>query len=112
MRDGELSEQIPPDGDIRALRLTTVGAYAHQHLSTEFQYLDAVAVDTPVADPEIRSELKDVHAIRPRLERVELLISYLDAAWARSDLAPLGFFDWPTCAKAVRAEVKSINSRL
>ncbi len=112
MRDGELSEQIPPDGDIRALRLTTVGAYAHQHLSTEFQYLDAVAVDTPVADPEIRSELKEVHAIRPRLERVELLISYLDAAWARSDLAPLGFFDWPACAKAVCAEVKSIKSRL
>jgi hypothetical protein len=111
-RDGALYEPLPPDGDLRGLRLTTVGAYAHQLLAAEFQYIDVVVVDTPVADPAVRSELADVHSVRQRMERAETFLRYLDTAWEASDLGALGLFDWPRCASAVRVEIAFIAKRL
>jgi hypothetical protein len=111
-REGELAEQVPPDGEIRTLRLTTVGAYAGQHLAAEFEYLDAIAVDTPIADPAIRVQFKSARSIVRRLERADLLLGYLDACWDTSDLTDLGLFDWPTFADAVRVQMEGIRKRL
>jgi hypothetical protein len=111
-RDGELVEQIPPEGDVRSLRLTTIGAYAHQLLPSEFDYMDAIVVDTPVTDPEVRSQLAAVHAVRPRLERLEAFLAYLDAAWEVSGLADSGLFDWTTSSAAVRSRAATVRSHL
>jgi len=110
--DGDLAEQLPPDGEARAVRLTTAGAYAHQQLASAFQYLDAVVIDTPVGDAQVRAKLGIVHAVRPRLERARHFIDYLDEAWVTADCASTGLFDWPTCASALRAEIQEIENRL
>jgi len=112
MRSGELAEQLPPDGAIQAVRLTTVGAYAHAQLSREYTYLDVVTIDTPVGDPGIRDDLKVVDAIRPRLERAEFMLAYLDRAWQESELASMGLFDWSSCSQEIRAEMAEITKRL
>jgi hypothetical protein len=112
LRDGELAEQIPPDGQIRSVRLTTVGAYAHEQLPREYTYLDVVTVDTPVGNPAIRGQLVVVEAVRPRLERADLMLGYLDGVWGQSQLGLLGLFDWPACSATVRAEVEMLERRL
>lgn len=111
-REGALYEPLPPDAEARAMRLTTVGAYAQQLLTAEFPYLDVVVIDTPVADPAVRSRLAVVHSVRQRIGRAEVFLEYLDAAWEASGLDTTGLFDWPRCAAAVRAEIASIGERL
>jgi hypothetical protein len=109
---GEFLESLPPDTEPTQLRLTMVGAYAHQRLPAEFQYVDAVIIDTPICDPAVRQGLRNVHAIRQRLERTEAFIAYLDAVWASAELDSSGLFDWSSCATSVRTEMAYIADRL
>jgi hypothetical protein len=93
------------------LRVTTAGAYYTSNLLANFNYLDAVVTDTPIALPEFRPRIRDVPMIRDRLERATVFLEYLDAAWlrlARQDL-PL---DWPALAEQARADIRVIRSRL
>jgi hypothetical protein len=109
---GDLIEQLPPSGAPRALRLTSVGAYACETMAGEFQYLDVVVTDTPVIDPAVREKLRLVKSTRPRLERAEVFLSYLDNAWEGSGLADTELFDWPTHAATARQEIEDIANRL
>lgn len=110
--NGDFLEKLPPDADPRALRLTSAGAYAHRSLAASFQYCDAIVVDTPVADPEVRARLRVVRAVRQRLERAEHFLGYLDEKWQASGLDELGLFDWPSARASVRAEMAYIQERL
>lgn len=110
--NGDFIDQLPPSGSPRAIRLTTAGAYAHQTLVGEFPYLDVVVTDTPIVDPATRDSLGLVEAIRPRLERAEAFITYLDSAWSDSDLGDDGLFDWPKHAASAREEMQDIARRL
>jgi hypothetical protein len=111
-RDAEFAEQLPPDGTMRALRLTTIGAYGYRELPSDYSYLDAVIIDTPVGDPDIRGRLSVVDATRPRLERAALVIGYFDSAWRESQLGQLGLFDWPAHSTALRADIDRITKYL
>lgn len=111
-RDGELAEQLPPDGAMRSLRLTTVGAYAHAELARSYTYLDVVTIDIPVVDPGVRGKLDVVTAVKPRLERAELMLEYLDSAWQQSQLQSAGLFDWTECSTGICAEIATIRDRL
>jgi hypothetical protein len=108
-------EVLPPAasaGSIHSLRITAVGSFGHKVLPTNFQYFDAVVVDTPITDPATRGEIQVVNAIAPRLARAEVLLGYLDTCWSQAGLEKLTHFDWPTAAGAVRSEMKSISSHL
>jgi AAA ATPase domain len=110
--DGALVDALPPDRDARAIRLSAVGAYAHDRLALDFQYIDAVVIDLPVADSAVRERLAVVRAIRPRLERASAVLSYLDECWETAHLGDAGLFDWAKVAAAVRADMAEIESRL
>jgi hypothetical protein len=43
-----------------------------------FQYIDAVTVDTPIIDDDARFAIRDVFAIKDRLERCKVFVDYLD----------------------------------
>jgi predicted type IV restriction endonuclease len=76
-----------------ALRITTRGEYHLQRLACEFPYLDAVVVDVPFLDREIRDEISHVDTLPDRLKRVELFAGYLRKQW--SPLAPVAVgFNW------------------
>jgi hypothetical protein len=53
---GELVEVLPPEAEadgVESIRLTSVGVYAHQALALDFQYYDAVVIDTPIGSSTI-----------------------------------------------------------
>jgi hypothetical protein len=109
---GDFVETLPPDRQARSLRLTTAGAYGYATLSSNFQYHDLVVVDTPIADPAVRQDIRAVRATRQRLERADSFLSYLDWAWERSSLSEMDLFDWPKNSSVVREEMAYIGSRL
>jgi hypothetical protein len=111
-RDADLVAVLPPEGDPRSIRLTTIGAYLHQQLAREFSYFDVTCVDLPVVDPACREKLTVVRSIRQRLERCDVVLGYLDECWTVADLEEAGLFDWAGAATAVRHEMNGIRGRL
>lgn len=71
-----------PDLEINAesdIRLTSLGKYHVLNLSHSFQYIDAIIVDTPVLDSEMRKKIyQSPHDIPGRLERCGYFLEYLD----------------------------------
>ena len=47
-------------------------------MASMLQYLDAVLIDTPILDDNLRKRIQDVHDITDRLARTELFLQYLD----------------------------------
>jgi hypothetical protein len=112
---GQLVEVLPPEAEtdgIDSIRLTSVGAYAHQALALDFQYYDAVVIDTPIADASLRDGIRVVHAISARLDRAETFIDYLGNCWEESGLSEVDLFDWRLARSAVEKELARIRSRL
>lgn len=91
-------------------RITTVGAYALKQLPRLFTYCDAVVVDTPIMDPQLRAEIGNVHSIADRLARVSTFQRYLDGCWAESGLSDRAW-SWPAASRALADDVAGIRSR-
>lgn len=100
----EVSDVSDPQALVRA---TPAGAYMHQTLISDFAYLDAVVVDTPILDPQFRSQIRDVQPIESRIERVETFINYLDSAWPFGD-EPMTF-SWPLARGVASAEIERVK---
>lgn len=100
----EVSDASDPQALARA---TPAGAYMHQTLISDFAYLDAVVVDTPILDPKFRSQIRDVQPIESRIERVEAFIGYLDEAWPFGD-EPMAF-SWPRARETAVAELQRVK---
>ncbi len=92
----------------RRYRITTVGAYTYKKLMGSFVYLDAVVVDTPIADPEIAAKVDDCGDIRDRLSRAKIFAAYLDACWdeTKSSGEP---FDWHDARASLAQEYERIE---
>ncbi|HEY3245709.1 MAG TPA: hypothetical protein VGM03_20380 [Phycisphaerae bacterium] len=92
----------------RRCRITSVGAYHVRKLLSKFTYLDAIVVNTPILDLELRTRIKDVSAISQRLERCGLFCDYLSASWQQMS-AKSQHFDWDAVAEDLRAELCEIR---
>jgi hypothetical protein len=100
------------DSDPYSMRITTKGAYHVKHIIKKFQYLDAVVIDTPIIDEDIR---KNVHVIKDndinrRLKRADKFLNYLDRAWSRSSVNSI-YFDWGEESKKANMEINEIKRR-
>ena len=60
--------------------ISTLGKYHISNLISEFQYLDATIIDTPILDDKIRSQINNVSGIRERLHRTKLFLEYLNSS--------------------------------
>lgn len=79
-----------------AFRITTIGAYHLKKWITEFSYLDAMALDTPILDEDVRELIKkDVNSfsISERYRRAFNFRSYLSKVWHESSISP-NYFNW------------------
>ena len=92
-------------------RLTTVGSYYFRKLVGTFSYLDAVVIDTPVIDQELKALIPQARSIRLRLDRAERFCSYLDSQWYELEESG-AVFDWPTKASEAKMEINTIRSRV
>ncbi len=59
------------------IRITSLGSFHITTLVRQFQYIDAVTVDTPILDPRVREVVSDVQDIRGRLKRARDFARYL-----------------------------------
>lgn len=95
----------------KAFRVTTSGLYHVKHLCSDFVYLDAVCVDTPLLNDTTRTLLKDVQNIAARIDRAELFVKYLDESWKFAKIQTT-LFDWNEHSASFRNEVVRIRQRL
>lgn len=95
---------------VNRARITTVGAYSLRNLPKLFTYCDAVVVDTPIFDPDVRSGVRDAHSLLERVERVELLQSYLDECWRAVEVGQTDW-DWPATSRELTKDLRGVRRR-
>jgi hypothetical protein len=62
---------------VSTLRITTRGAYHINNLVTEFQYLDAMCIDTPITHSAVRATIVETTVISGRIARTRAFLNYL-----------------------------------
>lgn len=107
---GNLVDRLPLEGVPERLRITSVGSYLCQELIHEFTYIDVVAPDTPLVDDGVRGEITDARKLTERADRVDLVVTYLDSAWAKADLKASGL-DWPSHSADLRRQLEEFRRR-
>ena len=60
------------------VRITSLGSFHITRLVRTFEYMDAIAVDTPILDDGTRASIKDSQPIHDRLKRARVITRYLD----------------------------------
>ena len=98
---------VEPD----SVRVTSVGAYHINVLAKQFTYMDAMIVDTPILAEDVYHSVLNAEDIRPRLNRAEAFMSYLDVAW-RSMGRVVGTFDWTDDSAALKQSIRRIRESL
>ncbi len=67
------------EAKVSTLRVTTRGAYHINNLVREFQYIDAMCVDTPIIDSGVRRLVVETTVISGRIARTRAFLTYLQA---------------------------------
>lgn len=87
-----------------AMRIMPRGTYYFEILSRRFVYLDAILLDTPIADGRARSELRPVRYLADRLLRCKRFLGYLASEYAKQPLDS-GLFDFERFAGDVQKDM-------
>ncbi len=103
----KFTENLP----VTNVRITTVGAYTVNKLSSMFAYVDAMIVDTPIVDSAARRRISDAITLRDRLERSECFKTYLDEQWGPLQDKPIAF-DWRLASAALERDLERVERRL
>lgn len=98
--------------DEERLRITTAGAYMLKKLCTLFAYIDAVVIDTPIIDQDVRQLIMDERTIEGRLTRAEIFLKYLDDSWSALGADAMNTLDWPILSAAAKANIFEIKRKL
>ena len=93
-----------------AFRITTAGSYTYRELPHYFSYLDAMTVDTPIVDRNVRATITDSRFLDDRLRRGDLFRKYLSAEHEPLSGKPFAF-DWPSTDKILEEEMARISQR-
>lgn len=103
---------IPQPGQTmpHTLRVTTLGLYHVSRLCSRFEYIDAVILDTPILNSNVRELIHDVYNIDSRLERAEHFRGYLDTQWSEMCLQGQGF-DWNNSSVGLKQQIDRIANR-
>ncbi|QYG91172.1 tRNA (adenosine(37)-N6)-threonylcarbamoyltransferase complex ATPase subunit type 1 TsaE [Iamia sp. SCSIO 61187] len=96
--------------DSEQVRVGSAGVYIIRQLLTDFQYLDAVGVDTPIVDSSARARFQTGWGLDERLQRAEALRQYLDEQWLllNGDDLP---FDWAKVSAVAKHSIDDVRTR-
>jgi hypothetical protein len=94
-----------------AVRATSIGAYHLKRLCGMFTYLDAMVVDTPIFDPNMRGRIGDVKSIGERLKRGRIFRQYLDRQWVPFHRLATGLH-WSALSEGIEKDIADIEARL
>jgi len=93
------------------LRSTSSGIYHINYLITSFTYIDAIIVDVPIFENEVRGQISNKFDIETRLERAKLFTEYLKDVWTRCNFSDT-YFIWPIKADELLNDITSIQARI
>lgn len=102
------------DSKRSSFRITTLGAYHLRYWMASFSYLDAVCVDTPITDANVRQEISAKirsHSLADRFERALLLREYLTNIWKSAGFSP-NYFSWEAACKEGNATFEKVEKSL
>lgn len=94
-----------------AFRVTTIGSYHCNRWAPTFAYMDAMLVDTPILDTNVRQQIAlniDSFDISKRLHRTRLFDDYLMKCWSEFDKPPV-YFDWPSLRMTAEKTFQSVQ---
>ena len=108
------ARRIPEPGHSipQALRATNVGRYHVERLCNSFVYIDAIVVDTPIFDSDIRDSVHDERYISERLDRASTFRDYLDKCWNNHFSQKQVWFDWHENSKLLMRQINSIRIKV
>lgn len=92
-------------------RITTVGVYYVKRLVTQFNYFDAVVVDTPILDYGVRNQIAPEYSIQDRLERTKIFAAYLDSQWLQLPEYDLSF-NWPAMRTRLNRDIEYVTGKI
>jgi predicted type IV restriction endonuclease len=104
------TRQIPQLGQKmpHTLRITALGLYHINQLCCLFSYIDAVVIDTPILDNDVKELIHDVINLEDRLDRAESFRRYLDIQWSKNNMHGLGF-EWPNLSSTLKRKISNIR---
>jgi hypothetical protein len=95
--------------DIKKLKATHLGRYQVIELVKTFTYFDAVVVDTPILDSDVRAQIIDYIDIQQRINRASVFLEYLDKC--ASDMQDSAFKEWWTeVREGVKENIRRVRS--
>jgi GTPase SAR1 family protein len=108
------ARRIPEPGHSipQALRATNIGRYHIERLCNSFEYIDAIVVDTPVFDNDIRDSIHDERYISERLDRANTFRDYLDKCWNNHFSKKQLCFNWHENSKLLCKQINSICAKI
>lgn len=89
-------------------RVLPSGVYSATELPIMFAYVDAIIIDTPICDEEIRSKINVANTIHERLERSLIFIEYIKNS---ADPKMEEFLDYKNMAGRLRREINNIQDK-
>ncbi|MFD5267482.1 hypothetical protein [Streptomyces sp. NPDC058335] len=70
--------------------------------------MDAMIVDTPIVDPSVRRNVRDVHGIKDRIQRAKYFQAYLDKQWEIFDPPRDGIpFRWDEVSVELATDIEA-----
>lgn len=105
-KNGALQGNMPS-----GFRITSIGVYHIMKWISEFSYLDAVSIDTPVLNDNIRNELSSLREsfdINDRFRRASLFKEYLTLSWDEVKMH-MTYFDWKESLKVGSASFEKVE---
>lgn len=94
----------------RMFRATTIGLYHVDRLCSEFAYVDAMIVATPILDSGVRDQARNVHSVQDRLERAKLFQAYLDDKWSDATFGHASF-EWPAVSRELTRDMEHVRRK-
>lgn len=91
----------------KLFRATTVGIYHVTRLIRSFTYVNAIIVDTPILNDEIRGEMTVSEKIGDRLLRAYIFRDYLDKQWSMVASNNVSF-DWKSASEELKKDTERI----
>ena len=92
-------------------RVTSVGAYYVKRLISGFEYVDAMIVDTPIIDVNMRAKIANEYNIADRLSRATVFCEYLDSQWQLIEGRQLAF-EWPLIRRLLNRNIEYITGKI
>ncbi|MCL5016199.1 MAG: hypothetical protein M1312_01105 [Patescibacteria group bacterium] len=112
----EAHKEIDKDGgstntQISMLRINSRGVYHLKILPPNFEYVDAIVMDTPILDDDKRIQIIDARTLEERIKRGAIFCEYLDTEWEHLD-NPLAHFDWKSGSLKLKSRMDEIKGKL